>query len=206
IEQDSSAATVTAQPTVNTTTPQPIIKKPAQQPILSSTDATKKIQQTPPKAQIKAVATPQQVTQPSTTTTNATPAATGTGNAVQGTSKQNGGSEQGTAQHNTPTTSSNTVAEPTRLNASQVTVLSIGQINYNDKALQNQNRLLILTLQIDSKGKPTQIRIKQSSGLDYLDQLVIKAAQKARFKPHIVNGQAVAVIVDYPFQLNLSQR
>jgi TonB family protein len=89
---------------------------------------------------------------------------------------------------------------------SRVEVLSMGLIQYNDRDLQQQNRDLVLTIYIDAQGKTKQVLLKDSTGLDYLDQMVIKAALKAKFKPHVVAGQAVAVKVEFPFQLKLSQR
>lgn len=88
---------------------------------------------------------------------------------------------------------------------SRVDVLSLGKFSYDDHELQNQQRLIILTLQIDAKGQATAVRIKQSSGIASLDDRAVKAMHKSKFKPHKVNGEAVAIVVDFPFQLKLGR-
>lgn len=88
---------------------------------------------------------------------------------------------------------------------SRVNVLSLGRFNYDDRELQNQQRLIILTIQINEKGQAVDVRIKQSSGINSLDERGINAMQRTKFKPHQVNGEAVKVIVDFPVQLKLSR-
>lgn len=97
-----------------------------------------------------------------------------------------------------------TQMEPIPVN--QVDVLSFGKLRYNDQALQQKSRMVILSIFIDSKGNPVQVSIKQSSGINQLDQMALKAAEKSKFKAHKVNGQAVPVVVDFPIDLQLSQR
>lgn len=98
------------------------------------------------------------------------------------------------------------IVEQQPLRVSNIDVLSIGAIKYDERILQNQERILILTITVDPQGLPDKISIKQSSGIAALDQIVIKAAQKSRFKPYKVDGKAMSIIVDYPFQLKPNQR
>ncbi|MFU8924988.1 energy transducer TonB family protein [Acinetobacter puyangensis] len=98
------------------------------------------------------------------------------------------------------------VADDTPLSINRIDVLSFGKLPYTDKDLQNQSRQVILTIYVNHKGNPTQVQIKQSTGLSYLDQLAVKAAQKARFKPHRVNGQAVPIKVDFPINFEMNRR
>lgn len=91
------------------------------------------------------------------------------------------------------------------LPVSRVDVLSFGKLNYDDRELQNQQRLLVLTIKINPQGQPIDVRVKQSSGISSLDERAIQAAQKAKFKPHIVNGEALAIVVDFPIQLKLGR-
>lgn len=88
---------------------------------------------------------------------------------------------------------------------SQVDILSFGKLNYDDRELQNQQRLLILTIKINLKGQPVDVQVKQGTGLSHLDARGVQAAQKAKFKPHILNGEAVAMVVDFPIQLKLGR-
>jgi TonB family protein len=88
---------------------------------------------------------------------------------------------------------------------SRVDVLSLGKLNYDDRELHQQQRLLILIIQIDHKGLPTALWVKQSSGILSLDERALKAMKKSKFKPHKINGESVAVVVDFPIQLKLSR-
>lgn len=88
---------------------------------------------------------------------------------------------------------------------SWVDVLSLGKLTYDDRELQNQQRLVVLTIHINAKGQPLNIRVKQSSGINSLDERAVSAIQKSKFKPHKMDGEAVAVIVDFPIQLKLSR-
>jgi TonB family protein len=87
----------------------------------------------------------------------------------------------------------------------RVDVLSLGKLTYDDRELQNQQRLVVLTIHINAKGLPVNIHVKQSSGLESLDERAMAAIRKSKFKPHKMNGEAVAVIVDFPIQLKLSR-
>ncbi|MBJ8452049.1 TonB family protein [Acinetobacter bereziniae] len=88
---------------------------------------------------------------------------------------------------------------------SKVDVLSFGKLNYDDRELQNQQRLLVLTIKINHQGQAIDVKVKQSTGLSSLDARGVQAAQKTKFKPHILNGEAVAIVVDFPIQLKLGR-
>ncbi|MCM8510795.1 TonB family protein [Acinetobacter bereziniae] len=88
---------------------------------------------------------------------------------------------------------------------SKVDVLSFGKLNYDDRELQNQQRLLVLTIKINPQGQVIDVKVKQSTGLSSLDARGVQAAQKTKFKPHILNGEAVAIVVDFPIQLKLGR-
>ncbi|WP_342370812.1 energy transducer TonB [Acinetobacter sp. D009] len=86
---------------------------------------------------------------------------------------------------------------------SSVDVLSFGGLDYDDRELKQQNRLVELRIRINEKGQPIDIQLRQSSGIQSLDERVIQAARKSRFKPHKINGRAVTIVVDFPVQLKL---
>lgn len=88
---------------------------------------------------------------------------------------------------------------------SSVDVLSFGKFNYDDRELRQQNRMVELRLRINENGQPIDIQLKQSSGISSLDERVLNAARQSKFKPYKVNGQAVAIVVDFPVQLKLSR-
>ncbi|MEQ1136184.1 energy transducer TonB [Acinetobacter seifertii] len=88
---------------------------------------------------------------------------------------------------------------------SSVDVLSFGGLDYDDRELKQQNRLVELRIRINEKGQPIDIQLRQSSGIQGLDERVMQAARKSRFKPHKINGRAVTIVVDFPVQLKLNR-
>ncbi|ODL95404.1 energy transducer TonB [Acinetobacter pittii] len=88
---------------------------------------------------------------------------------------------------------------------SSVDVLSFGGLDYDDRELKQQNRLVELRIRINEKGQPIDIQLRQSSGIASLDKRVMQAARKSRFKPHKINGRAVTIVVDFPVQLKLNR-
>lgn len=88
---------------------------------------------------------------------------------------------------------------------SSVDVLSFGGLDYDDRELKQQNRLVELRIRINEKGQPIDIQLRQSSGIQSLDERVIQATRKSRFKPHKINGRAVNIVVDFPVQLKLNR-
>ncbi|WP_144733162.1 TonB family protein [Acinetobacter oleivorans] len=88
---------------------------------------------------------------------------------------------------------------------SSVDVLSFGGLDYDDRELKQQNRLVELRIRINEKGQAIDIQLRQSSGIQSLDERVMQAARKSRFKPHKINGRAVTIVVDFPIQLKLNR-
>ncbi|WP_277560325.1 energy transducer TonB [Acinetobacter beijerinckii] len=91
------------------------------------------------------------------------------------------------------------------IQVSRVDVLSFGKFSYDDRELRQQTRMVELRLRINENGQPIDIQLKQSSGIASLDERVLNAARQSKFKPYKVNGRAVAIVVDFPVQLNLSR-
>lgn len=88
---------------------------------------------------------------------------------------------------------------------SSVDVLSFGGLDYDDRELKQQNRLVELRIRINEKGQTIDIQLRQSSGIASLDERVMQATRKSRFKPHKINGRAVTIVVDFPVQLKLNR-
>lgn len=117
---------------------------------------------------------------------------------------QKSGGEEG--RENKKEQSAESAAKPQQpIMVSKVDVLSFGKLNYDDRELQNQQRLLVLTIKINPQGQAIDVKVKQSTGLSSLDVRGVQAAQKTKFKPHILNGEAVAIVVDFPIQLKLGR-
>lgn len=88
---------------------------------------------------------------------------------------------------------------------SSVDVLSFGGLDYDDRELKQQNRLVEVRIRINEKGQPIDIQLRQSSGIASLDERVMQATRQSRFKPHKINGRAVTIVVDFPIQLKLNR-
>lgn len=63
---------------------------------------------------------------------------------------------------------------------------------------------VVLRVLVDAKGHPERVEVQKSSGFPRLDEAGKRAVLRALFRPHIDDGQAVAVYVIVPikFQLN----
>ena len=63
---------------------------------------------------------------------------------------------------------------------------------------------VVLRVLVDAKGHPERVEVQKSSGKPRLDEAGRQAVLRALFRPHIDDGQAVAVYVIVPikFQLN----
>ncbi|MDV2467869.1 TonB family protein [Acinetobacter chinensis] len=109
------------------------------------------------------------------------------------------------SEHQSESSAVSTASDKVPIPINRVDVLSLGKLTYDDRELQNQQRLVVLTIHINAKGLPVNIHVKQSSGLESLDERAMAAIRKSKFKPHKMNGEAVAVIVDFPIQLKLSR-
>lgn len=71
------------------------------------------------------------------------------------------------------------------------------------RRMGEQGRVVLRVL-VDAKGHPERVEVQKSSGLPRLDEAGRQAVLRALFRPHIDDGQAVAVYVIVPinFQLN----
>lgn len=60
-----------------------------------------------------------------------------------------------------------------------------------------------LKVLVDEQGRPQEIEVARSSGYPRLDQQAVQAMKKARFQPHLEDGQARKVWVTAPLTFNL---
>lgn len=71
-----------------------------------------------------------------------------------------------------------------------------------------QEGLVILRVEIDQKGIPVQVEVKQGSGFPLLDQAALKAVKRWRFQPEQIGDSPVKSVVAIPvrFRLEDSER
>ena len=62
---------------------------------------------------------------------------------------------------------------------------------------------VVLRILIDDRGRAERIELHESSGSARLDQAAREAVQRARFKPYIENGRAIAVFAIVPIAFKL---
>lgn len=118
---------------------------------------------------------------------------------------KSGGVKTSATQQEYSKASSTQVEHDDAVQMSSVDVLSFGGLDYDDRELKQQNRLVELRIRINEKGQPIDIQLRQSSGIQSLDERVMQATRKSRFKPHKINGRAVTIVVDFPVQLKLNR-
>ncbi|MDD9316214.1 energy transducer TonB [Acinetobacter lactucae] len=118
---------------------------------------------------------------------------------------KSGGVKTSATQQEYSKASSTQVEHDDAVQVSSVDVLSFGGLDYDDRELKQQNRLVELRIRINEKGQPIDIQLRQSSGIQSLDERVMQATRKSRFKPHKINGRAVTIVVDFPIQLKLNR-
>ena len=61
---------------------------------------------------------------------------------------------------------------------------------------------MLLNVQVDARGEPSQITIAQRSGNRDLDRAALKAASDWRFSPAMRHGKAVAQLVRVPVEFS----
>lgn len=76
--------------------------------------------------------------------------------------------------------------------------------NYSNTDLKNKNRAAIIRVYADERGEVQEATVEESTGLNGLDQVLIRAVEKAQVKPHVAeNGKAVPQIGYQAFNLKL---
>ena len=75
------------------------------------------------------------------------------------------------------------------------------RVTVTSKDLENQTRSVGIYIEADEKGKVTVARVTKSSGLQNLDDKVVRAVRGAKFKPYMENGVAYPIKAEQPFDL-----
>lgn len=76
------------------------------------------------------------------------------------------------------------------------------RVTVTSKDLENQTRSVGIYIEADEKGKVTVARVTKSSGLQNLDDKVLRAVRGAKFKPYMENGVAYPIKTEQPFEFN----
>ena len=70
---------------------------------------------------------------------------------------------------------------------------------------RGQEGTVIVRVDVDEKGKPTQVTLQKSSGFPLLDNAAVQAVKRWKFKPAKAAFFAVAATVDVPITFKLSK-
>jgi periplasmic protein TonB len=68
---------------------------------------------------------------------------------------------------------------------------------------RHQQGMVLLNVSVNSAGTPTGVQVKQSSGVQVLDEAAVKVVWKWSFKPASVGGLAIPSSVDVPIRFRL---
>ena len=66
--------------------------------------------------------------------------------------------------------------------------------------------IVTLRLMIDASGYCRQVEIAISSGVKLLDKAALKAVKNWRFNPAIINGSAIAAVINLPINFKLTAK
>ncbi len=79
------------------------------------------------------------------------------------------------------------------------------QPNYSNQDLKEKNRAAIIRIFADAHGEVQEATVEESTGIQSLDQLLLRAVEKAEVKPHIdADGKAAPQIGYQAFNLKLT--
>ncbi len=77
---------------------------------------------------------------------------------------------------------------------------------YPEQARQmGQEGVVLLWAHVSASGAPTQVRIKQSSGFELLDEAALNAVRKWKFQPARVGPLAIDCTVEIPVRFQLEK-
>lgn len=91
--------------------------------------------------------------------------------------------------------------QPRKLSAGEISWKTRPSFEFDDDLLNNQNRSLLVRIQINPAGKITDVTVLQSSGLPRLDREVRSAIRFARMNP---SRDGRAMVADLPVNLKTS--
>ena len=94
---------------------------------------------------------------------------------------------------------------PTHL-TTRIQWAKLPQPKYSNEDLNQKNRAAIIRVFADQDGNVQEATIQESTGIKSLDQILIRAVEKAEVKPHIEDGQPAPLIGYQAFNLKLTTK
>lgn len=94
--------------------------------------------------------------------------------------------------------------KPRSLSQGQISWVRSPRPSYTNADLKGSDRSIVVAIDADANGQITNVRVVRSSGVDALDQKIIRAVRGAKFKPYKENGVAYPFKAEQPFDLKLN--
>lgn len=91
--------------------------------------------------------------------------------------------------------------QPRKLSAGEISWKKAPSFEFDDELLKNQDRTLLVRIEINPAGKITNVTVLKSSGLSGLDREVRSAVRFARMNP---SSDGRAMVADLPVNLKTS--
>lgn len=96
-----------------------------------------------------------------------------------------------------------TVAEPAHL-TTRIQWIEFPKITFDNTELKSQDRYAIVRIKADETGNVVDAAVKESTGIQKLDQMLLKAVYAAKPKPIVKNGNKLSIIGYQTFSLKLN--
>lgn len=93
---------------------------------------------------------------------------------------------------------------PRDLSAGQISWSRSPKPSYTNSDLKGSDRTVVVSIEADTNGSVVNVSIVRSSGIDALDQKILRVVRGAKFKPYKKNGVAYPFKVQQPFELKLN--
>lgn len=94
--------------------------------------------------------------------------------------------------------------KPRTLSQGQISWVRSPRPSYSNADLKDSDRTIVVEIDADASGHVTNVKVIRSSGLDSLDQKIVRAVRGAKFKPYKENGVAYPFKAQQPFELKLN--
>lgn len=95
-------------------------------------------------------------------------------------------------------------SKPRSLSAGQISWSRSPKPSYTNSDLKGSDRTIVVSIEADTNGSITNVRVVRSTGIDALDQKIVRAVRGAKFRPYKENGVAYPFKAEQPFELKLN--
>lgn len=93
---------------------------------------------------------------------------------------------------------------PRNLSQGQISWVRSPKPSYTNTDLKGSDRTIVVAIDADANGQITNVRVVRSSGIDALDQKILRAVRGAKFRPYKEKGLAYPFKAEQPFELKLN--